>query len=85
MAHSTTDNLIYLPHATILMTKEKPNYDLLVPALQVYYNYVIYPCLSGIPNKYVDLTAIFQQIGDSADSMSGNSLSTGEQRYSLMT
>lgn len=83
LAHSTTDDLVYLPHATVLMTKERPKFDLLVPALQIYYNYVIYPCLSGIPNNYVDLSGAFEKISDIVDSSSTCSLTIKEQRYVL--
>lgn len=59
---TTNDDLVYLPHATVLMSKGKPNFDMLVPLLRTYFNFMIFPGLCGIASPHGNLCNILSKV-----------------------
>lgn len=62
LANTTNDEYVYLPHACVVMSKEKPHFDLLVPALQVYFSHMLVPGLCGITNNQIFISDMLSQL-----------------------
>ena len=62
LAITTNDDFIYLPHTVLVMSREKPNFDILVPALRVYFNYMVFPGLCGIMSSHINISDILAKV-----------------------
>ena len=79
---TTNDEFVYLPHATLLLSREKPNFDILIPVLQVYFNYMVLPGLCGITASSHTISEIYSKVEKFLEEKPVN-LNVPKDRYEL--